>query len=108
VNWRQLLLALLLLMFAASALAVSATDDTGRRVSLEAPARRIVSLAPHATELLFAAGAGEKIVGTVSHSDYPPAAQAIPLVGGYKALDLERILALRPDLVVGWQSGNGP
>lgn len=106
--WASTLLTVALLLAAARALAVSATDDTGSRISLERQAERIVSLSPHATELLFAAGAGGKIVGTVSYSDYPPAAREIARIGGYKALDMERILALRPDLVVGWQSGNGP
>lgn len=86
--------------------AVTVQDDTGRSVTLPQPATRIVSLAPHLTEQLFAIGAGEKIVGAVDYSDYPEAARAIPRVGGYSRLDLERILALKPDLVVGWQSGN--
>ena len=86
--------------------AVTVQDDTGRSVTLPQPAMRIVSLAPHLTEQLFAIGAGEKIVGAVDYSDYPEAAKAIPRVGGYSRLDLERILALKPDLVVGWQSGN--
>jgi iron complex transport system substrate-binding protein len=82
-------------------------DDLGERVALAAPARRIVSLAPHVTELLFAAGAGPQIVGAVEYSDYPPEARAIRRVGGYERLDFEAILALKPDLVVGWESGNG-
>lgn len=84
----------------------STTDDTGRHVVLDAPAQRIVSLAPHITELLFAAGAGEKVVGAVSYSDYPPEAEAIPRVGAYNNIDIEAIVALRPDLVVAWVSGN--
>jgi iron complex transport system substrate-binding protein len=86
--------------------AVTVQDDAGRTVTLEQPARRIISLAPHVTEQLFAIGAGERIVGAVDYSDYPQQAKAIPRVGGYSRLDLERILALQPDLVVGWQSGN--
>lgn len=70
------------------------------------PPPRIISLAPHLTEMLFEIGAGAQIVGTVSYSNYPEAAQQIPLVGGYNRLDLERILTLQPDLVVGWESGN--
>ncbi len=84
------------------------TDDSGETVRLARPAQRIVSLAPHATELLFSAGAGDRVVGVVDYSDYPPAARRLPRVGGYNALDLEAILALRPDLVVGWASGNPP
>ena len=90
-----------------SALAeVSVVDDTGVKVLLSQPARRIVSLAPHITESLFAAGAGERIVGTVEYSDFPEAAKKIPQVGGYSKLDLEAIAALKPDLIIGWQSGN--
>lgn len=77
-------------------------DDRGQDVVLAAPARRIVSLAPHATELLFAAGAGDAIVGVVRGSNHPAAASAIPVVGDVHALDLERIVTLKPDLVVTW------
>ncbi|WP_435104053.1 cobalamin-binding protein [Arhodomonas sp. AD133] len=85
---------------------VTVEDDSSRTVRLEAPATRIVSLAPHTTEILFAAGAGERVVGAVSYSDYPPAAKEIPRVGSYDAVDFERILGLDPDLVVAWASGN--
>jgi iron complex transport system substrate-binding protein len=102
-----LIAAALLLAAPADWAGVSATDDLGRTVALEKPARRIVSLAPHVTELLFAAGAGDSVVGAVAYSDYPPAAREIPRVGSYDAVDMERILALQPDLVVGWASGNG-
>ena len=81
---------------------VRVTDDTGAAVTLASPAQRIVSLAPHATELLFAAGAGTRVVGVMSGSDFPPAATQRPVVGNANALDLERILALRPDLIVTW------
>ena len=85
---------------------VCVTDDVDRKVCLEKPAQRIIALSPGATELLFAAGAGEQVVGAVSFSDYPPAAKKLPRVGSYKRLDLEAVLALKPDLVVAWQSGN--
>lgn len=94
-----------LVAFAAQA-EVSVRDDVGNVVKLAQPAKRIVSLAPHMTETLFAAGAGERIVGTVEHSDYPEAAKKIRRVGGYSRLDLEAVAALKPDLIVGWQSGN--
>ncbi len=81
-------------------------DDAERRVCLQAPARRIVSLSPGATELLFAAGAGEWIEGTVRYSDYPAAAKRIPRVGTHSRFDIEKLLALSPDLVVAWISGN--
>ena len=83
-------------------------DDTGQEVRLKQPAQRIVSLAPHITEVLFAAGAGERVVGTVSYSDYPDAAKSIALVGTYTRFDLEAIVALKPDLIIGWFSGNLP
>ncbi|ARU24049.1 cobalamin-binding protein [Ralstonia pseudosolanacearum] len=86
--------------------ALSVTDDTGATVTLPHPAQRVVSLAPHATELLFAAGGGARIVGTVTYSDYPSAARDIPRVGDNRAVDLERIAALKPDLVVVWRHGN--
>ena len=85
---------------------VSVKDDIGNTVKLAQPAKRIVSLAPHMTETLFAAGAGDRIVGTVDYSDYPEAAKKIPRVGGYSRFDMETVAALKPDLIVGWQSGN--
>lgn len=85
---------------------VTTRDDAGNAVTLPAPAQRVISLAPHATELVYAAGGGAKLVGTVTYSDYPPAAQAVPRVGDNKALDLERIAALKPDLIVVWRHGN--
>ncbi|MFG6178275.1 cobalamin-binding protein [Halomonas sp. THAF12] len=85
---------------------VCVTDDAEREVCLDAPARRIVALSPGVTELLFAAGAGERVVGAVSFSDYPPAAESLPRVGSYDRLDLEALLALEPDLVVAWAGGN--
>lgn len=84
----------------------SVRDDAGHQVTLAQPARRIISLAPHATELLFAAGAGPLLIGVSDYSDYPTAAKKIASVGGAGALDVERIVALKPDLVVVWSSGN--
>lgn len=84
---------------------VQVTDDLGNRLVLDRPAERILSLAPHVTELLFAAGAGDRVVATVRHADYPPAARVLPRVGDAHRLDRERVLALRPDLVIVWASG---
>lgn len=84
------------------------TDVSGTTIRLAAPARRIVSLAPHITELLYAAGAGDRVVGNVEYGDFPPAARSLPKVGGYTRLDLEAIVALKPDLIMGWESGNAP
>ena len=85
---------------------ISVTDDIGQRVTLERPAKRIVSLAPHITENLFAAGAGDLIIGTVSYSDYPDAALSIPRVGSYNNINIELIASTRPDLVIAWREGN--
>jgi iron complex transport system substrate-binding protein len=78
------------------------TDDYGKAVRLESPARRVVSLAPHLTELMYAAGAGASLVGALQYSDFPAAAQRLPRVGSEAQIDLEALLALRPDLVVAW------
>jgi iron complex transport system substrate-binding protein len=72
---------------------------------LAAPPPRIVSLSPHITELLFAAGAGDRIVGVDDLSDYPPAASSIAHVGEVSALDIEALLKLKPTLVILWDSG---
>lgn len=82
-------------------------DFTGRDVRLSRPAERIVVLAPHLVENLYSAGGGEQLVGTVAHSDYPPAAKKVPRVGGYTSVSLEAIVARNPDLVVAWASGQG-
>ena len=107
---RRFILLLCTALFAAQAKAapIVLTDDSGRSVRLPAPAQRIVSLAPHITETLYAAGAGAAVVGAVDYSDYPPAARQLPRVGGYSRLDLEAILRLKPDLVIAWESGNPP
>ncbi len=85
---------------------VSVIDDSKRVVHLEKPAKRIISLAPHVTELVFSAGAGSSLVGVSEYSDYPEEAKKIASIGSIFALDLERILALKPDLVIIWGSGN--
>jgi len=81
-------------------------DDLGNSVNLAHPAERIISLAPDLTELLFAAGAGDKIVGVVQGSDYPLAAKKIPIVASYNSLNAEAVLALHPDLVVAWKGNS--
>lgn len=98
---------LLALCCVAPALAdVSVLDDAKRAVTLKQPARRIVSLAPHVTELVFAAGAGDHLVAVSDYSDFPEQAKRIPSIGSIFALDLERLLALKPDLVILWGTGN--
>ena len=94
-------------LFALPSYAVTVIDDLGREVTLDKPAQRIVALAPHIVEMVYAVGAGDQLVGAVSHSDYPEAAQALPQVGTYKDFSVEAILRLKPDLVLAWSSGNG-
>ena len=86
--------------------AVSVTDDEGRKLTLARPAARVIALAPHITELLFAAGGGSRVVGAMNFSDYPAQAAKLPLVGSNSGIDVERVLALKPDLLVAWRSGN--
>jgi iron complex transport system substrate-binding protein len=104
----HLVLVLLAICATAAHADVSLRDDSGAEVHLKQPARRIVSLSPHITEILFAAGAGDRVVGTVEYSDYPPAAKSITRIGSYTNLDLETLIALKPDLVIGWLTGNSP
>lgn len=103
-----LLLSLWVVTVPPAALAVGPIIDAGgASIVLTQPARRIVSLAPHVTELLFALDLGDTVIGADSYSDYPLAARRIPRIGRAGALDIERIVALKPDLVIGWGSGNG-
>ncbi|MDR0576139.1 MAG: cobalamin-binding protein [Candidatus Accumulibacter sp.] len=105
---KRILIPLLALASGMASAEIAVTDDTGAVVRLEQPAQRIITLAPHLVETLFAAGAGERLVGAVEYSDYPEAARKVVRVGGYSRLDLEIILALKPDLIVAWHSGNAP
>ena len=84
---------------------ITLLDDTGQRVTLPKPPLRIISLAPSATEMLFAAGAGDRVIATVQFSDEPPAAKRVPRIGDVTAVDMERLVALRPDIVVVWPGG---
>jgi len=103
----RLALALLAaLAIEARAAPVVAVDDAGRELRLERPPTRIVTLAPSLTELVFAAGGGGAIVAVDSSSDFPAAARTIPQIGDVSRIDIERLLALKPDLVVVWQRGN--
>ena len=96
----------LVLFVPGSVTALAVTDQTGRRVTLEAPPRRIVSLVPSVTELIFAIGAQDLLVGVTDFCDYPPAARRKPSVGGMLAPSLETLVALKPDLVVATTAGN--
>lgn len=98
--------AAIVLMSLSAQAEINVIDDVGNSLSFEQPVKRIISLAPHATELLFSAGASGQIIGTVNHSDFPPAAKEIPVVGGYNKFDLEAIVAMQPELIVIWPGGN--
>lgn len=84
----------------------SARSATGVETASPPTARRVISLAPHLTELLYAAGAGDRLVAAVEFSDYPPMARDLPRVGNSSGFDFEAILALKPDLILAWRSGN--
>ena len=86
--------------------AISVRDDAGNTVTLAHPAQRVISMAPHITELLYAAGGDGHVAGVMNYSDYPAAAQRLPLIGSNEQIDMERVLALKPDLLVVWKSGN--
>ncbi len=101
--WMALMLAL-----PAQAAVVRVVDDSGQPLEFAYPPQRIVSLTPHLTELLFTVGAGSQLVGVDGASDYPEAAKTLPRVGDYSRISLERVLALKPDLVVVWVGGNRP
>lgn len=101
-----LILGGMLLAFPALASPVCATDDLGKEICLEQPAQRIAALSPGATELAWAAGAGDQVVAVVAYSDYPPAAKEVTSVGSHTRMDMERLLELQPDLVIGWVTGN--
>ena len=98
--------ALLLFLQAPARAAIELLQENGSMLVLEHPARKVITLAPNLAELMFAAGAGDLLMAAVEYSDFPAGAAALPRVGDAFRFDLERILALDPDLVIGWQSGN--
>lgn len=98
------LLAGLVSMVGAEA-AIAMSDDDGNKIVLKAPAARVISLAPNLTELMYAIGAGDHLVAVSAYSDYPPAARKLPRVGNANAIDIERIVSLKPDLVLAWKNG---
>ena len=85
---------------------ITVVDDGGHTVRVSTAAKRVVSLAPHITALLYAAGAGHTVVGVSAWSAYPAEAKKLPIVADGNRLDLERIIDLQPDLVIAWKSGN--
>lgn len=90
-----------------SAEPIEVRDARGQWIRLGKPAETLIALAPHIVENVYSAGAGDKLIAAVNYSDYPEAARALPQVGGYNSVNYEAILALKPDLVLGWMSGKG-
>lgn len=99
---------LLVLLATSAGAEIALRDDAGNMVRLRAPAARVVALAPDLVENVFAAGAGDHLVGVVAFSNFPPAAKTLPRLGGYAQVDLEALAAAKPDLVLAWLSGNAP
>jgi iron complex transport system substrate-binding protein len=94
------------LLAVATAHAAEFVDDSGRTHRFATPPQRVATLAPNLTELVFAAGAGGRIVATVQGSHHPPAAREIEVVGDYQRVDVERLVRLKPQAVLVWSSGN--
>lgn len=84
---------------------ISILDDFGNEIKLEAPAQRIISLAPSNTEILFAVGAGDKVIGVTTFDDYPEEVLQIEKIGDFNGMNLERIIELEPDLVINYGEG---
>ena len=103
-----LLAGLLLCASVAGAAAQSVSDDSGHTLTLPATPTRIISLAPGATEMLFAAGAGQRVIATVQYANEPAAAKQVPRIGDVVAVDMEKLVALRPEVVVVWPGGGNP
>jgi iron complex transport system substrate-binding protein len=85
---------------------ITSTDDAKQSIAFTKPAQRIITLAPSLTELAFAAGAGDKVVAVSAYSDYPLIAKKLPQVSNASGVSFESLLALKPDLVLAWKSGN--
>lgn len=94
-----------LLLLSCNLYAFAITDDHGVVIHPQKSFQRVISLAPDITEILFAIGAEKKLIGVIHGSDYPSQAKQIPEVGSYTGLDLERIIALKPDLIITWHQG---
>lgn len=86
--------------------AIEVRDDRGVKVTLQTPAQRIVTIAPHLAELVYAVGLGNRLIAVGRYTDYPPEAKKLPQVGDAARVDIERIVMLKPDLILAWKSGN--
>lgn len=102
---RKLVCLLAACLLPVSHAAVQAVDDSGVSIVLDAPAQRVITLAPHLAEMMFEIGAGAQLVGTVEWSDYPAAARQVPRIGDGFRVDAERVVALQPDVVIAWGGG---
>jgi len=108
VTRRLAALLLLALWIGAAPAAVTVRDDDGQVLTLPRPARRVLALAPHLAELVYAAGAGDRLVGVMRYTDYPSEAARLPVIGDAFAVNLEAVAALKPDLLLVWTSGLNP
>ncbi|MFH0813119.1 MAG: cobalamin-binding protein [Pseudomonadota bacterium] len=100
-----LVIILFILIGGGNSFAATFTDEVGRKVEIQAPPQRLISLAPSVTEILFAIGLGERVVGVSTYCNYPPEARKKEKIGGYITPSLEKIISLRPDFVVGTADG---
>lgn len=100
------LLLILIVFTASSATAVTVTDDMGTVVTIDSPPQRIISLSPSNTEILYALGLGDRIIGVTEYCNYPAEAVEKPKVGGYSTVSIEKVIALKPDLIMA-SYGNG-
>ena len=85
---------------------VQVVDFDGNNVILNKPAERLIALAPHIVENIYSAGAGDSLVGVMAFSNFPQAALDLPIVASYDKTNYEKIIALKPDLIIAWASGN--
>jgi iron complex transport system substrate-binding protein len=103
---KKLLFAAACLLALHASAAITVNDDDGKPVTVQKPALRVISLAPHVTEMVYAAGGSERLIAAVEYSDYPEAAKRLPRVGSNRQIDMERVAALKPDLIVVWMHGS--
>lgn len=96
----------ILFLFNFECSAIDVIDDTGKTIMLAKPAKRVITLAPHLAEMMYAINKGDIVVATVSYSDFPEQAKKIPRLGSFDNTKLETILSFKPDLILAWNSGN--
>jgi len=99
-------IAVLTILWGCPSLCATFEDALGREISVPAPPKRLIALAPNLTEILFALGLGDRVAGVTNHCNYPPEARLKPRVGSYIHLNVEQIISLSPDLVIGTVDGN--